>query len=101
LTTTHALVAVPNTLGVHLRVAKRFVQVASLFQSDISVSLNGKMANGKSILDLMMLAAGQGERLHIVAKGCDSRTAVAALRSLVESSFGELDESLLRLAIES
>ncbi len=82
-------VVILNKLGLHARAAARFVQVASGFGSDIRVSKNGKEVNGKSIMGVMMLAAGKGTSLTILAEGLDEAVAVQRLVELVTDRFGE------------
>ena len=65
-------VGVSNVLGLHLRVADKFVRLANAFQSDVMVHCKGVRANGKSILSLLCLAAECGTMLAIEAKGCDA-----------------------------
>lgn len=73
-----------NSDGLHMRPAMRFVDIANGFDSDISVS-NGEMdVDGKSIMQVTMLAATFGTKLLIKAKGPDARAAIEALRELVE-----------------
>ncbi len=78
-----------NKLGIHARPAALFVKVASRFKSDILVEKDGETVNGKSIMGLMMLAAGPGSRLKVHAKGSDDAEALAALEALMESKFNE------------
>ena len=85
-------VEVLNALGFHLRPAERFVGLAHRFASDIKVTVQGKVSNGKSILDLMTLAAEQGARLDLEARGPDAEAAVAALAGLVAARFHEDDD---------
>src|SRR3954468_18926547 len=82
-------VEITNELGLHLRVANRLVQIAQQFQSEVRVLWNGRVADGKSILDLMTLGAESGSLLELEANGPDSEEAVQALTELVESSFDE------------
>jgi phosphocarrier protein HPr len=77
---------VRDPLGIHLRSASRFVEVARRFVAEIRVRLNGADANGKSILDLVCLAAECGSVLELEAHGCDSEEAVAALADLIAVS---------------
>ena len=72
-------VGVSNVLGLHLRAADKFVRLAQAFQSDVRVCCEGIIANGKSILDLLSLAAECGTMLALEAEGCDAEDAVAAL----------------------
>ncbi|MGH8121087.1 MAG: HPr family phosphocarrier protein [Gammaproteobacteria bacterium] len=78
-----------NKLGLHARAAARFVQVASGFESDISVVLASKEVNGKSIMGMMMLAAGKGTSIQIIATGRDEDSALNRLEELVATRFGE------------
>jgi phosphocarrier protein len=76
-------VAVNNVLGLHLRVAGRFVKLANAFQSEVNVHCKDIIANGKSILSLLSLAAECGTMLALEAQGCDAEDAVAALANLI------------------
>ncbi len=76
-------VGVGNVLGLHLRVASSFVKLANTFQSEIQVHCKGLIANGKSILGLLSLAAEEGTMVALEAQGCDAEDAVAALASLI------------------
>jgi phosphocarrier protein HPr len=82
-------VTVINKLGVHARPAAMFVQTANKFSSDITVERDGEQVNGKSIMGLMMLAAGQGAILIITAEGSDAETAVRELVALFQRKFDE------------
>ena len=82
-------VTVTNKLGVHARPAAMFVKVANKFESDILVEKDGEQVNGKSIMGLMMLAAGQGSTLVITATGRDAEAAVRELESLFQRKFDE------------
>ncbi len=83
-------VTIRNQLGMHARAAARFVHAASGFVSQIWVSRGEKVMDGKSILGILLLAAGLGASLTISAEGPDEAAAVDALTALVESGFGEL-----------
>lgn len=78
-----------NKLGMHARASAKFVNLASQFKSDIVLERNGHQANGKSIMGIMMLAAGKGSRLSLSAEGVDEDEAMLALRGLIENRFGE------------
>ena len=78
-----------NKLGIHARPAAMFVKVASKFESDITIEKDGEAVNGKSIMGLMMLAAGCGARLKIVAEGRDAEAAVNELEELFVKKFNE------------
>jgi phosphocarrier protein HPr len=71
--------------GLHLRLASQFARVASLFESEVAVSSRDQVANGKSTLDLLGLAASRGDWLDLEARGADADVAVAALSELVAS----------------
>jgi phosphocarrier protein len=83
-------VEVTNELGLHLRPADKFVRIANSFAStEIVVHFKGQDFNGKSILELAMLAAECGSLLELEARGPDAEAAVTALASLVNSRFEE------------
>ena len=74
---------VVNRLGIHARPAALFVRIASKFQSEIVIEKDGERINGKSIMGLMMLAAGPGNRLRLQANGEDAEDALRALDELI------------------
>jgi phosphocarrier protein HPr len=78
-----------NRLGLHARPAMTFVDVAMTFASEITVSKGDTTVNGKSIMEMMMLAAGEGSELNITAEGPDAQAACEALAALVASGFDE------------
>ncbi len=78
-------VAITNVLGLHLRAADKFVRLAQAFQSDVKVRSNGIIADGRSILDLLSLAADCGTMLAVEAQGFDAEDAVAALANLISA----------------
>ena len=78
-----------NKLGLHARAAARFVQTAAEFESEINLELNGKRVSGKSIMGVMMLAAGKGTCIDIEAEGKDESEALEALTTLISNRFGE------------
>jgi phosphocarrier protein HPr len=82
-------VEVTNALGLHARAAARFVHLATRFSSQIRVSRDSKVMDGKSIMGILLLAAARGTKLTISADGPDETTAVDSLVQLVESGFGE------------
>lgn len=82
-------VTIQNKLGIHARPAAQFVKAASAFNSDITVEKDGEQIDGKSIMGLMMLAAGNGSTLLITAEGDDADAALTALSNLIEQKFGE------------
>jgi phosphocarrier protein HPr len=82
-------VTILNKLGLHARPAAMFVRVANKHRAEIWVEKDGEQVNGKSIMGLMMLAAGQGSRLLITAEGSDAQGALQELQDLVERRFDE------------
>jgi phosphocarrier protein len=78
-----------NKLGLHARAAAKLTQVAGGFSSEIWLSRSGRRVNAKSIMGVMMLAAGQGTSVLVEAKGDDADAAVAAIAKLVADRFGE------------
>ena len=80
---------VSNKLGVHARPAALFVKTANRFASDIFVEKDGEKVNGKSIMGLMMLAAGPGSKLTVSAHGQDASQALAELETLIIRKFDE------------
>jgi phosphocarrier protein len=73
----------------HARAAAKFVQLAGRFESRVVVGRQGREMDGKSIMGLLLLAAGHGTTLSIAADGADEEAAVTALAELVSSGFGE------------
>ncbi len=84
-------VQVANRLGLHARAAARFVQLATRFESRITVSSDDSRADGKSILGLLTLAAREGTLLRLTAEGSDAGEALAQLDALVRDRFGEAE----------
>ncbi len=80
---------IQNKLGIHARPAAMFVKTASRFAAEILVIKDGERINGKSIMGLMMLAAGPGCRIIIEATGADAGLAVDELEALVKRKFDE------------
>ncbi len=78
-----------NERGLHARASAKFVKLAGAFQSQINVTRDDQTVDALSIMGLMMLAAGPGSTIEIVADGVDAQAAVAALSQLVESRFEE------------
>lgn len=78
-----------NKLGLHARAAAQFVKVASSFESDLSIAKGDQRVNGKSIMGLMMLAAGQGTIVDLEAEGEDAEALLEALGVLIEARFNE------------
>ncbi len=82
-------VVICNQRGLHARAAARFVKLAQQFESEVWVERDGQSVSGRSIMGLMMLAAGPGSPVLLRANGRDAAAAVAALARLVESKFDE------------
>ena len=78
-----------NKSGIHARPAAMFVKIANRFGSDIFVEKDGEKINGKSIMGLMMLAAGPGSKLTLRVKGADADAAIFELEALVQRKFDE------------
>lgn len=82
-------VTIKNRLGLHARPAMSFVDTASRFRSTIKLGKGDQVVDGKSIMQLMMLAATQGTELEITADGPDAEEAINTLQKLVESGFDD------------
>jgi phosphocarrier protein HPr len=82
-------ITIVNRLGLHARPAAMFVRVVSRFRCEIWVAKEGEEINGKSIMGLMMLAAGQGSKLRVRAEGPDAAEAVREIEELIQSRFNE------------
>jgi phosphocarrier protein HPr len=78
-----------NKLGLHARAAAKLTHLASGFQCEIWISRAGRRVNAKSIMGVMMLAAGQGSSVLLEAEGADAEQALAALAKLIADKFGE------------
>ena len=81
--------AIVNRLGLHARAAAKLTHIASGFQSEIWLSRSGRRVNAKSIMGVMMLAAGKGSTVKIEAEGADADAALGALTKLIADRFGE------------
>lgn len=80
---------VPNKLGIHARPAALFVKTANRFKCDVFVEKDGEKVNGKSIMGLMMLAAGPGCKLTVSAHGPDATDAIEEIDALIKRKFDE------------
>jgi len=80
---------ISNRLGLHARPSAQLTQVASRFQSEVWITRNGRRVNAKSIMGVMMLAAGQGSIVTVDVDGPDEQAALEAVAQLIESGFGE------------
>jgi phosphocarrier protein HPr len=82
-------VTISNRLGLHARASAKLTKLAGSFRCDIHLSRNGRRVNAKSIMGVMMLAAGLGAELEVETEGPDEDAAMEALRALVDGKFGE------------
>jgi phosphocarrier protein HPr len=82
-------ISILNTLGLHARAAAKFVHTAGRFAAQIRVGRGEREVDGKSIMGLLLLAAGQGSAIRISADGPDEAEAIAALCALVQRGFDE------------
>ena len=82
---------IKNRLGLHARAASQFVRLAGNFDSEIFIEKDGQEVNGKSIMGVLILAAGCGAKIKLRAEGNDAEAAVVALGELVNRGFDEDD----------
>jgi phosphocarrier protein len=82
-------VIISNKLGLHARASAKLTKLAGSFRSDVFMSRNGRRVNAKSIMGVMMLAAGLGAEIEIETTGADEQAAVDALTTLINDKFGE------------
>jgi phosphocarrier protein HPr len=82
-------VKISNKLGLHARASAKLTKLAGGFASDVHMSRNGRRINAKSIMGVMMLAAGLGSEVEIEVEGPDERQALQALVQLINDRFGE------------
>lgn len=82
-------VTIMNRLGLHARPSAMFVKVCSRFKCDIWIEKDGEQVNGKSIMGLMMLAAGLGSKLTIICEGADAEKALSEIEALILRKFDE------------
>lgn len=82
-------VMIENKLGLHARAAAQIVKSASGYESKITISKDGLEVDGKSIMGIMMLAAGKGSSVNIRVEGADEVEAIAELERLFKNKFGE------------
>ncbi|MDD5555962.1 MAG: HPr family phosphocarrier protein [bacterium] len=80
---------IANRLGLHARPAAMLVQLANRYRSEITIERANERVNGKSIMGIMMLAAGKGSRIAVTATGDDAEEAVHGIEELVQGKFGE------------
>jgi len=82
-------VEIVNKLGLHARASAKLTQLAAKFQCDVVMSRNNRKVNAKSIMGVMMLAAGQGAKVTLETNGADEGEAMEALVALINDCFGE------------
>jgi phosphocarrier protein len=82
-------ILISNKLGLHARASAKLTKLAGGFKCEIHLSRSGRRVNAKSIMGVMMLAAGMGSEVEIETDGADETQAMAALRALIEAKFGE------------
>lgn len=82
-------ITISNRLGLHARASAKLTKLAGSFQCDVFMSRNGRRVNAKSIMGVMMLAAGTGSEIEIETGGEDEQAAIDALVQLVDDKFGE------------
>lgn len=80
---------ISNKLGLHARASAKLTKLAGGFASEIHLSRNGRRVNAKSIMGVMMLAAGVGSQVELEADGPDAEAAVQAISAMVDDRFGE------------
>lgn len=82
-------VVISNKLGLHARASAKLTKLAGGFRSDVFMSRNGRRVNAKSIMGVMMLAAGLGTEVELETAGPDEQAAMDALTALINDKFGE------------
>ena len=82
-------ITISNKLGLHARASAKLTKLAGSFKCEIHLARNERRVNAKSIMGVMMLAAGMGAEIDIETDGVDEQEAMAALRDLIDSKFGE------------
>ena len=82
-------ITISNKLGLHARASAKLTKLAASFACDTHLSRNGQRVNAKSIMGVMMLAAGLGSEIEIETDGADEEQAMAAVRGLIDGKFGE------------
>ena len=82
-------ITISNKLGLHARASAKLTKLAGGFRCDVHMSRNGRRVNAKSIMGVMMLAAGAGTEIEIETDGEDEKPAMEALRALIDDKFGE------------
>lgn len=86
-----SFITISNRLGLHARASAKLTKLAGAFTCEVHLSRAGRRVNAKSIMGVMMLAAGLGSEVEIETDGVDEDAAMQALRALIEAKFGEGD----------
>jgi len=84
-------ITISNKLGLHARASAKFTKLAGSFKCDVHLSRGARRVNAKSIMGVMMLAAGQGTEVELETDGADEEAAMQALRQLIDARFGEAE----------
>ncbi|MEP7067870.1 MAG: HPr family phosphocarrier protein [Usitatibacter sp.] len=82
-------ITISNKLGLHARASAKLTQMASKYQSAVFIARNGRRVNAKSIMGVMMLAAGMGSTVELETDGPDEEAAIGAIEALFNDKFGE------------
>ncbi len=84
-------VEIKNKLGLHARAAAKLVHIAARYKSDIKIRKGDEEVDGKSILGILLLAAGRGSTITLKANGEDERDALDAVENLIDAKFDEVE----------
>ncbi|MCZ6671846.1 MAG: HPr family phosphocarrier protein [Verrucomicrobia bacterium] len=84
------IVEVINKMGIHARPAAMIVRIANKYEAEVNVERDGELVNGKSIMGLMMLAAGEGSKLKFIATGSGAKEVLEEMDQLFQSKFNEI-----------
>jgi phosphocarrier protein len=82
-------ITISNKLGLHARASAKLTKLVGGYACDVFLSRNGRRVNAKSIMGVMMLAAGLGSQIEIETDGSDEQQAMEAIRALIDGKFGE------------
>ena len=85
----HRVATISNKLGLHARASAKLTKLAGGFACDVHMTRNGRRVNAKSIMGVMMLAAGIGSEVEIETEGADEQAAMDAIVALIDDKFGE------------
>jgi phosphocarrier protein HPr len=84
-------ITISNKLGLHARASAKLTKLAGSFKCEVHLSRNARRVNAKSIMGVMMLAAGLGSEVELETEGADEEAAMQALRQLIDAKFGEAE----------